>query len=191
MGIKEYVTLWTGAIISIVVVFITHQLATSKTRREQDLSLRRDIYLAAIEAASAGMMALGQIATSDVSAVEATRLYREKGPSIMKVYLVAKIDALKTFTKFRDELDIALSRTAMRRDQPGAELPEKKCKLLKEWNQDADYLGRLFTSVLFNIRAELGLKIEEELLHRLFDESRTKRRDMVAEKSNLLCPSPD
>jgi hypothetical protein len=188
MGIKESLTLWTGAVIPILVAFITYRLAARKARREQELSLRRDIYLAAIEAASSGMLALGQITTSDTSEVEATRLYREKVPSITKVYLVAKIDVLNAFTMFRDELEVALSRAAMRRAQPGAELPQGKVERLKKWNQDADELGRLFTCVLSHMRAELGLKIEVEVLHRVFDESRRKRRGIVELKSKVLCP---
>jgi hypothetical protein len=192
--IKASLTFWLGSLIPLVAVVLTGYFAARKARLERELSMRREIYLAAVEAADAGMMALWQFANPDIS--DATRLFREKASSITKVYLVANLEAVKTFTKFRDELEAALLRATVRRfrllekkQQADTDLRQTWANVLDEINNDADNLGRLFTSVLSAFRAELRLPIEETELHRIFDEARKNRRGFVEQISQLQGPA--
>jgi hypothetical protein len=187
-------TFWLGALIPVVVVVITNLLAVRKARREQELSLRRDVYLAAVEAASAGMVAVQQLTNPDIAVVDATRLYRDKSSVMTKVYLVANLDTVKVFTKFRDELEFCISQGTIRRAHEfhtpsDPDFTLKWLAILKEWNDNADSLGRLFTSVLVSFRADLGMPIDELELHRVFDQTRSNRRDLVEQVAKLLSPA--
>jgi hypothetical protein len=193
--IKDWLTPWVVAFVPLMAVLATGYLVARGARKERKLSLKREIYLAALEAASAGMIALERLTDPEPSEVEVLRLYREKAPSIVKVYLVANKETLKAFTRFRDELTIALSRAVIRRsricekkDLSDPESRQEHAATLREWNQAADDLGRLFTSVLSLFRTELDLPINEEELHRMFDPARKNRRDIVEERARLRYP---
>jgi hypothetical protein len=77
------------------------QLLESK---ERDSSLRRDTYLAAIEAISAGMVAVGRFGELNVKEEELMQSYTEKSPAIAKVSIVGKDETIKAVTNFNSEL---------------------------------------------------------------------------------------
>lgn len=63
--------------------------------RERELSLRKDIYLAAAEAISAGLIAIGRFANLDIPHEKLTEAYLDKSPSIAKVHVIAKEQTAK------------------------------------------------------------------------------------------------
>src|SRR6266704_7145489 len=72
--------------------------------RDRELSLRKDVYLAAAEAVSAGFMAVGRFANLDISNEAVTADYIEKSPSIAKVHVIAREDTAKAVATFTGEL---------------------------------------------------------------------------------------
>ncbi len=72
--------------------------------RDRELSLRKDVYLAAAEAVSAGFMSVGRFANLDISNEEITAGYIEKSPSIAKVHVIAREDTAKAVATFTGEL---------------------------------------------------------------------------------------
>jgi len=58
--------------------------------REREMSLRKDIYLAAAEAVSAGLIAVGRFANLDTPHEKVTEGYLDKAPFITKVHIIAK-----------------------------------------------------------------------------------------------------
>ena len=72
--------------------------------RERDLSLRRDVYLAAAEAISAGMGAVGRFGDLSVSHEKLMQPFTEKAPAIAKVHIVANDNTIKAVVSFMEEL---------------------------------------------------------------------------------------
>lgn len=78
--------------------------------RERELSLRKDIYLAAAEAISTGINSLGSFANLDIPNDKLTAAYIDKSPSIAKVHVIALKDTAKAIAKLVGELGAAYLR---------------------------------------------------------------------------------
>ncbi len=72
--------------------------------RERELSLRKDIYLAAAEAISAGLNAIGRFADLELPHNQLTASYLEKSASIAKVHVIAKEDTARAVAAFLGDL---------------------------------------------------------------------------------------
>jgi hypothetical protein len=84
-------------------------------RNERELSLRKEIYLAAAEAASAGLRALGSMSNLDLSYDEILRPYLEAGPAIAKVHVVGNEETVRAVANVSGELQGAFTRLAAKR----------------------------------------------------------------------------
>jgi hypothetical protein len=104
-----------GSLLTIVGVILTNASNTKRLRlqheheralesKERDASLRRETYLAAIEAISAGMVAVGRFGEINTTQEELMQSYTEKSPSIAKVSIVGKDDTIKAVANFNREL---------------------------------------------------------------------------------------
>ncbi len=83
--------------------------------RERELSLRKDIYLAAAEAIATGINSLGAFANLDIPNDKLTTAYIDKSPSIAKVHVIAQKDTTKAVVKLVGELGTAYLRLFARR----------------------------------------------------------------------------
>ena len=83
--------------------------------REREMSLRKDIYLAAAEAASAGLIAVGRFADLDVPDKQLTEGYLDRAPSIIKVHIITKEETVRAVVNFSVELSAAFLRLFARR----------------------------------------------------------------------------
>jgi hypothetical protein len=99
-------------------IFLTNRAHDSRLRtqlahdrdlknRDREMALRRDIYLAAAEAAAAGLIAVGRFANLDVSDEKLTEGYLDKAPSLTKVPIIAKEETVRAVTNFSVELNAA------------------------------------------------------------------------------------
>lgn len=75
--------------------------------RDRELSLRKDVYLAAAEAISAGLTAIGQLPDLEVPHNQLTAALLEKSPSIAKVHVIAKEETAKAVATLLGELSSA------------------------------------------------------------------------------------
>lgn len=103
--------------------------------REREMSLRKDIYLDATEAISAGLISIGRFADLEVSHDKLTNEYLSKSSSISKVHLVAKEETVKTLLHFSGELAATF-----------LGLSAKRLPLLQKWNEIATL--RSFVDIL-------------------------------------------
>ena len=83
--------------------------------RERELTLRKDIYLAATEAIATGINSLGSFANLDIPNDKLPAAYIEKSTSIAKVHVIAQKDTVKAVVKFTGELGAAYLRLFARR----------------------------------------------------------------------------
>jgi hypothetical protein len=83
--------------------------------KERELALRKEIYLAAAEAISAGIRAIGSVADMNLSNDEVYRGYLEKAPAIAKVHIIGGEETLRAVAEISSELTSAfLELTAKR-----------------------------------------------------------------------------
>ena len=83
--------------------------------RDREMSLRRDIYLAAAEAAAAGLIAIGRFTSIKDFDEKLIDGYTEKSPAIIKVHIVAKEETVKAVINFSTELNATFLRLYARR----------------------------------------------------------------------------
>jgi len=83
--------------------------------REREQSLRKDIYLAAAEAISAGLLAIGRFPNLDIPNDKLTDPYTDKTPSIAKVHVIATEETTKAVANFVGELSAAYLRLLTKR----------------------------------------------------------------------------
>ena len=87
--------------------------------RERDLALRKEIYLAAAEAISAGMGVVGRLGDPNVSHDKLMQSFVDKSPSIAKVNIVAGDTTIKALSLFMAELTGVLLRLSSKRIKLG------------------------------------------------------------------------
>ncbi len=85
--------------------------------REREMALRKDIYLAAAEAASAGLVAVGRFANFDIPHDKVTEGYFDKAPSITKVHIIANEETVRAVTNFSINLNAVFLRLSVKRLQ--------------------------------------------------------------------------
>lgn len=81
------------------------------------MALRKDIYLAAAEAAAAGLFAVGRFANLDIPHDKLTEGYLDKAPAITKVHIIASEKTVKAVSNFSTELSAAFLRLSVKRFQ--------------------------------------------------------------------------
>jgi hypothetical protein len=72
--------------------------------QEREMSLRKDVYLQAAEAVSAGVHALSNFPNLEISNDEVAKAYVEKSPSISRAYVIGSMKTIKALTDFGGEL---------------------------------------------------------------------------------------
>ncbi|MFO7539348.1 MAG: hypothetical protein R6X32_15010 [Chloroflexota bacterium] len=117
-----------GALFTTIGVVLTNAANIKRLRLQQayereraekqwDTNLRRDTYLSAIEAISAGMVVVGRFADFGVPHQELMRSYTDKSPSIAKVTLVGKEETIEAVANFSQLLTGAFLRLSAKREQ--------------------------------------------------------------------------
>lgn len=115
-----------GALFTILGIHLTNRANDSRLQqqlehdrnlknREREMSLRKDIYLAATEAISAGLISIGRFSDLELSHDRLTNEYQSKSSSISKVHLVAKEATVKILLHFSGELAATLLRLSAKR----------------------------------------------------------------------------
>lgn len=72
--------------------------------KDRDLALRKEVYLAAAEAVSAGFVAVGKFSNLDVPNEKVTEGYLEKAPAIAKVQIIANEETARAVASVANEL---------------------------------------------------------------------------------------
>ena len=116
-----------GSFLTIIGVILTNASNTKQLRiqheherqlkdKERDLSLRREVYLQAMEAIAAGLVAIGRVSEMDSSMEDLMRSYTDLSPKIGKVSIVGKNETIKAMANFQQELTGAFLRLSAKRE---------------------------------------------------------------------------
>lgn len=71
---------------------------------EREMALKKDVYLAAAEAISAGISVLGNFANFEMHDEAVTKPYAEKSSAIAKVHVIGSFDTIKALNNLTNEL---------------------------------------------------------------------------------------
>lgn len=116
-----------GSIITVIGVVLTNAANTKRLRiqhehdremrnRDRDLNLRRDIYLAAMEAISTGIVVVTRFGDLDVPGQDLMLAYTNRSPAIGKVSIVGTGETIKAVATFNQELTGAFLRLTSLRE---------------------------------------------------------------------------
>ena len=168
------------------------------TKREREMSLRKEIYLAAAEAVSAGLMAVGQFPNLDIPYEQLIQGYVNKAPSVTKVNIIAGEETVRAFVHFSGELTATFLRLALKRsplvmqkqlvdilrsrdeqsmgqaETLNMSLIPRHLEYLEECVAETHKLGRLLVPLLLAARKELELPINEAEFIKISDEGFAK-----------------
>lgn len=88
---------------------------TKQRRVDREQALRKEIYLAATEATSAGMISVTRFADLDLPNASITTPFTERAPSIAKVHVIATVPTAQAVERLTRELGAAYSRLIVQR----------------------------------------------------------------------------
>jgi hypothetical protein len=83
--------------------------------RDREMTLRKDVYLAAVETISAGLVAVGQFANTDIPHDKLVGEYQSKASSLSKIHVIAKEATARTISIFSGELSATFLRLFTKR----------------------------------------------------------------------------
>jgi hypothetical protein len=142
-----------GSLFTIIGVILTNSSNTKRLRiqhdherlldsKERDATMRRETYLGAIEAISAGMVAVGRFGEFHFSPQELMEAYTNKSPAIAKVMVVGRNDTVKAVANFNSELTGAFMRLTSKRQNQQMIL-ERSTSLEQDIERAIDELKQL------------------------------------------------
>jgi len=184
-----------GSMFTIIGVILTNTSNTKRLRlqheheqalesKERDASLRRETYLGAIEAISAGMVAVGRFGEFNFSPQELMEAYTNKSPAIAKVMVVGQNDTVKAVANFNSELTGTFIRLTSKR-QNVQNILERNAAIGQEIEESAKELSRLQALMEDNLlHGKPGVTQNESLLLKFSAEK--EKNDLLANEQNEL-----
>lgn len=113
-------------------------------KHERELTLRKEIYLAAAEAISAGLGVVGRLFDLNTPYDKIMEPFADKASSIAKVNVIANDDTIKAITIFMEELTGGLLRLSRKRIQLGA-MKERMSSIQKQIDQSSIERDRMIS----------------------------------------------
>ncbi len=183
-----------GSLLTLIGVALTNISNTKRLRlqheheqklesKARDLNLRRDVYMAAMEAISAGLVAVSRYSDFSVSSDELMKSYTDHSPAIGKISIVGNSQVIKAVATFNLDLTGAFMRLTVRREKYSAIL-ERNMSLTKEIKQLRERIDHLSDqkeeglSVKLDQRRLSQPKSDRESLDKYLNALRTEHADL-------------
>ena len=163
--------------------------------RDRELALRKDIYLAATEAISAGLESVAKMADLEIPTKEISEGYLKRAPAIAKIHVIGNEETLKAVINISSEL----SKTFMQLNVKRGLLLSKKQEianldeLIAKFGQDRDRMTELMKQ--YNLQGladerlwktiEANLKFEAERFDRTLEQKTNLLGALIADQLNL------
>lgn len=173
---------------------------------EREMSLRKDIYLTAVEAIATGIYSLGSFANLNIPDEKITSAFTEKSPSITKIHVIAQKDTSKAVVKLVSELGAAYLRLIARRIPLFAEQKRinfhkeqldiyrleqnRMLELMKQYNLSGDYDHRKWDILEKNYnfegeRIDATIKEHDSLAYGMYLKQLNLMTECIAETTEL------
>jgi hypothetical protein len=184
-----------GSLFTVIGVILTNASNTKRLRlqheheqrlenKERDLSMRRETYMAAMEAISAGMVAIGKFGEITVSQQELWQSYFEKSPAIGKVTIVGRDETIKAMANFSSELTGAFFRLEAKRSD--LDISWKRFSVLEENINLATKEQDRLRAIMDEYRAEGHEgKPKWNLVQKKYDAEKHKIERLTAEQESI------
>jgi hypothetical protein len=192
-----------GGIISLMSVLLTNranyqrlqaQLSHERElrKKERELSLKKDIYLAAAEAIVTGMTAIGYFPDMNKPTNKLTEAFAEKSPSIAKVHIIAEKETVRVVLNLMGELAKAYQQLSTKRNhlegmKKNNDFSAKIIEYATECIAETARLNNLLILVFIAMRKELEVPIDECEFIQMFEQFSTKIQEnwrMILESLN-------
>jgi len=117
-----------GALLTIIGVLLTNSSNTKRLRiqhefereirnKERDLNLRRDVYMDAMEALSAGITAVSRFSDLHETPESLMQSYSDLSPKVSRVMIIGENETIKELANFSIELNGAFLRLSAKREK--------------------------------------------------------------------------
>lgn len=152
--------------------------------RDRELALRKDIYLAATEAISAGLESVAKMADLEIPTNEISEGYLRRAPAIAKIHVIGNEDTLKAVINISSEL----AKTHMQLGVKRALLLSKKQEItsldemIAKFGQERDRMLELMTQ--YNLQGLVDQQLWETIVGNF--EFEAKRIDGTLEQKTKL-----
>ena len=161
---------------------LQHEHERDLRQRDRDLSLRRDIYLDAVEAISAGMVLVGRFGELDIPTHELMQSYMTKSPSIGKVTIVGDTETIKAVARFTQELTGAFMRLTSKREEVNL-LRQHYMAIEKRIKRSSRDIHRLLAMIQEHNLTEERHGEEWDALQRDYESERQNMEELLAERA--------
>ena len=213
-------TLWgfiVGSFLTVLGVVMTNAANTRRLRmqhehewklesKERDLNLRRDVYMAAMEAIATSVATVGRVGNLNIPTDELELILTDKSPAFSRVSIVGQEATIQTMATFSSELTGTFLRLSAKREKLGwlmqrsAVVEEKIAQVLEEQELTQAELDACRiaeprdestenvlekTLTLQQQRLEALRAEEKELMKQTFPAQMSLVRDSVAESAAL------
>lgn len=122
-------TFWgvvTGSFFSIIGVSLSNRASDKRLRfqfdhertqktKDREMTLRKDVFLAAAEAIQAGTNSISRFSNLDIAHEAVTKDYVDKSPVISRVHVIAKTDTVIAMANFTGQLNVVYLKLFARR----------------------------------------------------------------------------
>ncbi|KAA0888061.1 hypothetical protein [Oryzomonas rubra] len=153
-------------------------------KQERELTLKKEIYLAATEAISLGLSLASRLSDLNITYNKVIEPFLDKSSSIAKIYVVAKDDTIKSTTIFMEELSGILLNISRKRIQLNV-MSDKMSLIQKQIDQstiERDYMTSLMKQ--FNLAGASDSQRLSVFQHN-YDVEAGKIKTLSAEKLEL------
>jgi hypothetical protein len=153
--------------------------------KDREMALRKEIYLDAVDAISAGMTAIGHFANLDLPDDKITNVYLEKSPAISKVHVIARTETVQALTSFTSQLvalflTLSAQRSELRREKNTLALFDAQ---IAEFGKERDRILEMIKQ--YNIEGTVD-KRRWTVLQGNFDFQQKQIKDFLERRAELV-----
>ena len=163
---------------------------------DRELALRKDVYLAATEAISAGLESVAKMADLEIPTKEISEGYLKRAPAIAKIHVIGNEDTLKAVINISSELSKTIMQLSVKR---GLLLSKKQeltnlDELIAKFGQDRDRMIELMKQ--YNLQGladehlwktiEGNFAFEAERIDGALEQKRSLSAALIADQLNCL-----
>lgn len=91
------------------------QYEREEKKREREMALRKEVYMAAADAVSAGINCIPRLTNLEIPTDQITATYAQKVSAIARVYVIAQAETIQALSSFTGEFEAAFLKLAARR----------------------------------------------------------------------------
>lgn len=163
---------------------LQHEHERALESKERDMNLHREVYFAAIEAISAGMVSVGRFGEVTTPYQDLMVSYNDRAPAIAKVNIVGREETIEAVANFAQELTGTFLRLSSQREQL-AILSQQNAAVEEKIAQATQEHDRIQASIEGHKGAGLGEGQQRERLQREFEITQQRIEELRAEQAQI------